>query len=462
MLTFAPLTSEQKTQIVGNAATSECLAALKSDHLGFETPYELTLFAECMTEVGQKPTRGALFDAYVRRRCAVTDKPAVVRRILSAVGDMMWRGRLVSSLSMVEVWRVGQRILAAESERSELLSVALSCGLLDARQGKCSFRHEMIERWFQAEALAQHNSPDTLARELALPRNRGLAEFLLSAESDETIVRRCLETLADSAVINDCLLGRYGDVPKGVAERDCGQLLSTASDSLEWTRFEFVGNDGLGGVVVSGAASWTEYQTALMNSIGERWRRDCSSTSASAWLVTQRRPVAGQSRTDQVLEGKLSLKELASVFASLFVFTGPDGKGPVPASTIFHAFRFSRWDAGRRSPRTGSTELLRDPWTRLPSELMFLCVLAKHPRVRHENLGDLLEAGWATGLYHLRLEMLELARSVSERVSGPGRDRIVSFLSSLDPKNLFLSTSLVDALLAYGEIPAPGYIRRSE
>jgi hypothetical protein len=457
-LTFQPLTPEEKTSIVRTVLGREPPEDLAAACLGFQSAFELNLLADCCTEVGLASSRAELFETYVRRRSDGADSPAVVRRILAAVAGQM-RRRLVSSLTMAEVWRIATNVLEVEGGRSELVSAALKCGLVDVRQGRCSFRHEMLELWFQAESLIRTTAADSIGKVLARPRNRALAEFVLAAEPDEEVVRQCLEGLAESSIVTESLLGRYGEVVQRVAHVACMRLLEAANSALASVRFELIGDQGWRLVHATGGPDWSKFDWAVMGAVGEAVARgqflDDYLRLVRATEETVRWAISHHSGGS----GELSLKEANAILASLFVMRRGDGQGALPASAIFHAIRFGRIKsagAAEEEMRRRLNSLVREPEWRLPGELYVITGLVKWLK---PDIGDalpaLVKAGWSSGLYHLRLEVLQLAQWCSDIITGPARDELVAFLSSLNPKNFGLSTSLVDALMAYDMVESP-------
>ena len=65
------------------------------------------------------------------------------------------------------------------------------------------------------------------------------------------------------------------------------------------------------------------------------------------------------------------------------------------------------------------------------------------------HLPKLLKLSWGTGLYHLRLEILQLVGGYADRMTAPLRDEIVEVLSELKTNNIFLNTQLIETSMAY-------------
>jgi len=53
------------------------------------------------------------------------------------------------------------------------------------------------------------------------------------------------------------------------------------------------------------------------------------------------------------------------------------------------------------------------------------------------------------------MEVLELAQSLASTVHGPAREELAEFISSLQTTNIFLGTTLVEVLMAYGLVTSP-------
>lgn len=68
---------------------------------------------------------------------------------------------------------------------------------------------------------------------------------------------------------------------------------------------------------------------------------------------------------------------------------------------------------------------------------------------------ELLRVCWKTGLYHLKIDVLQLVEWSSRVLQGSVRDEVEEVLRGLHSRNLFLSTAIVDALICYGLVESP-------
>jgi hypothetical protein len=190
---------------------------------------------------------------------------------------------------------VATTVLSDEDAHAQVLTEALNCGLLDCRQGRCSFRHELIERSLQAEAFVREQRPSAdVALALMMPRNRPLAEFVVALEPHPEAILRCLEALADPAVLTDCLRGRWGEVARDVAARESARVIQAAEQALVHTTVQLWGNGSWKSLVVTEGPVWSPYDRALMQAIGKMLPEGLFLDETSR-LIAARRKDAGQS-----------------------------------------------------------------------------------------------------------------------------------------------------------------------
>jgi hypothetical protein len=449
-LRFAPLNGDQKLAVLRSYAGDRVPADADSLCEAFHTPFELSLVADCLTDSGARDSRAALFDAYIGRRCEQTSNPALVRSILCAVADRM-RRRLLSSLPASDVRRVAATTLGHEGGRMHHLAEALACGLLDMRQGRCAFRHELLERSCQAEALVRECGPgEGLAKALILPRNRGLTEFVIGLETEPAAIRRYLEGVAEHSVLCHCLRGRYGEIAREVAIEDCSKLLQAAERALEGVDVQLVDSGPWKQLVLTGSPSWSGYDVAVMNAIG-------NVIPDGIFLNESLRLIA---HTDDLCQaalagkpgknGTLPLGEAAQLFAALYVWMHGDDRAFFPASAICRAGSDRERLSAEKPVTDAVLNVAATLESRTPGELLLLCNLlhSAGPDL-HPVLPRLIRKCWKTAIYHLRAAALQMAEWNAATVQGEARDEIKAVIGALHSRNALLSTRIVDAMLRY-------------
>jgi hypothetical protein len=368
--------------------------------------------------------------------------------ILCAFAEQM-RQRLTGTLPQADLRALAREVVRREGGRMRSLADALGSGLVEVRQGRCWFRHELLERAFQAEALAIvcPTSAD-IANELSRPRNRKLAEFVVGAAQDVASARACLAALADGSAVGECLRGRWGEAARDAVSFDCTSVLRKAERALDEVEVDLPESEESRALEVRGGPTWSAYELVLLQAIG-------AALPDGAFL---REAFALVRRTEETFRSLISIREgtpgtltpssLGNLFASLFVF-GSRGSA-VPGSVIYHA---SRLDSGH-GRRVVDRSML-DPWIDrlrelMPGELMLLCQLFSRLAGSARGLPDLVRRCWASGFYHLRLEGLELAERFARGLEGPVREAVANLVSSFTSRNLNLTSAITETLMAFG------------
>jgi hypothetical protein len=283
----------------------------------------------------------------------------------------------------------------------------------------------------------------------------GLTEFVVGLEAEQERMRRCLEAVADPQVLADCLRGCCGPAARDLVMEDCCRMLRGAERALEEVDVALTGSDGWKRLAVTGGPSWSAYDRALMQAVGRVLPVGLFFDEVLRLLALTdercRTALAAASST-----GALAPGDATHLFSALFVFTPGDASACLPASTVYHA---SRFHLGRRSGPTLRDAILRAAAsldTRTPGELLLLCEMLRFVEPELQPVVPrLLRRCWQTGIYHLRLDALQVAEWNGRILTGPAREAVQEFLGTVHPKNLGLSTALVETLLAYDMVQSP-------
>lgn len=141
----------------------------------FATPLQLSLAAQCASELGPHATPHELLDIYITRTCGVGWRRGGLR-------SLAWRMHtdVRLSLSAPDAARMLQRDLGLDSEQ---LGDVLDSPLTDLVAGRVTFRHERFAGFMAAEALLlSHPDAETLSKSqpaldgVAAPRRCRLGE----------------------------------------------------------------------------------------------------------------------------------------------------------------------------------------------------------------------------------------------------------------------------------------------
>ena len=193
----------------------------------FQTPYELSLAAECAAELKPPVTRAQLFDAFVRRSFAGLSSPAATRAALRQVALTMDE-RLTAALPVDEVWRCAERALAQQTAPHATIDNLFRCKLVRMHQSLLTFSHELVGRFLAGEALLLSGETPELVRELERPRHADLPELVLPLETRTAALRSVLTGLASTELYLKSLDGELGSLACEVATQKAHATLAAA------------------------------------------------------------------------------------------------------------------------------------------------------------------------------------------------------------------------------------------
>lgn len=452
-LTFADLSLDER-KAVFEAYSGDFHGDVASLVQPFKTPLELSLAGQCVSEsMADVPqmTKADLLEIYTRRLTVRTGEPLKVRELFMRMAESM-ADQLAYSLPLREIEQSASSISDHPSSSIDLLTSALRSNLLEVRHNRSSFRHEMFQTYFEAEAFFRHNSekqllPSTLAR----PRNRHLSDLVIPMITDETVVRNTLIALEDVETMVACLRGILGPLARNVAKHDAEQMLHACFvNAIEFgARIEVRDDETL--LIIDGRLPLTSYDKVLLSAVGSLLHEDIFLDEVLS-LIRRTDKNVGQIVKEWPPENR---KHRGQWFADLYVIQRP-GSEVWPTSLIATAWHNS-WNSQVLPPVLSKIEKMLDgSESPTPGELYVSClVLRRYKGDPPSHLPKLLMLSWGTGLYHLRLEVLQLVGGYADRATAPLRNEIVEVLSGFKTNNLFLNTQLVETSMAYDLIESP-------
>ncbi len=453
---FAPQTGEQRRavfQAYAPAGVGEDVWKLCD---AFRTPYELSLAAEVLAELPGRPHRASLLDVYVRRRCERTSHSILARQLLVALAQRMHE-HLKSSLTQLEMWQVTQPLCERYAAGPQLLAELLDSGLLEVRRGRCSFRHELLERFLQAEALLRaHPDGAELGQVLQRPRFRSLTPSVLGLVSEERVAQEVLRVLARSDLLESCLRGECGEASREAALAECRKALRAGFASLDrlQLRVETVQAHEEQTYQVIAGVSLPSHVDAALFAVGKSLHSGMFLEEAFA--LAQQTDEACQAALERVTGRQPTKALLHSLYFEHFV-ASPGGGRPVLPAALVHYGSSLFFGTTTASPLVSVlTSMVGTLAKRTPAELLLLCdLLLSHVAIVPQLVPELLRTCWATGLYHLRLEALRVAEMAGGVLTGDLREQVQVLLGSYQPRDALLSTAVVEAMLSYDMVQSP-------
>jgi hypothetical protein len=423
----------------------------------FTTPYELSIAAECASELHGRVTRGKLFSSFIRRQLSSTQRPATVRDAMRQLALSMDE-KLATWLPLDEVWRISEDHVARLSAPIGVVDEVLNCALIKTSQGQLSFAHELLGRFLLLEAL-RRDCPDpvSLAGQLRLPRHASLAQLAAETETAPARLFTLMTGLADPGTYAAALRGEAGHLAQRTAEDAAARLLASVTSGLTTTTFTIRGQFD---ATFTGGHELSEADCALLRTVGAlaidiRFIKEIAAL-LDATDEACRRSADLQERT----EGKKPSAS-ARVAAILHPFESNPPRPRTAASIILGAAQRA-WPIGRvarqRAGYHDLSGLLNGATPQSHGRMILLCY-----RLR---AADGLEAAalvprvlglcWASGAYHIKLDSLAMVSSFATTVRGHQLHlEIADALAELHTSNWGLSTMLTEALAAYGLIDSP-------
>ncbi|MFX0199614.1 MAG: NERD domain-containing protein [Candidatus Hodarchaeota archaeon] len=450
------LADSEKQEVLGayvqqpGANIKELLGALK-------TPLEITLAAQVTTELPSL-TKYELFNSYTRKCLERDGESSLAFRTLVKVAQIM-ADRLSTALPQSEFNRVSESFAESVHAQPDVLKNIQESGLVQIEQGYFTFSHEMIQRFFETEALLSlHASTAERAREMEKPRNYHLADFMLGAQADTETARTLLRSLAFHNLLLEGIKGHFGRHVESALLSDLSELFQKAHEELQKLDLLLKVEQELPELIVQPVTgvSWTPYEIALMDAIGRGFPEGLFLDEVLELLRRSER------KCFKVLESKeIPEKQRGAVrnglFRSLYVVMSGE---LLPISHILQAIRSATW--GRRfqklPPETESSlkTLFRDLEDQPLGVLLLLCQLIRYWKTSFVvELPRLLRLCWQTGIYNLRLEALYAVQDTEHQVKRSLRARLIHLVKSLDWEgNLGLSTTIFEVLARYNAFDA--------
>jgi len=433
----------------------------------FTTAFEISLAAESAEEIkGEFLTQTELFERYTRRCLSYFKDSVAVRQLLIALANKM-ANRMVKSLPLSEVERIGLPFSEINPNQVSIFNDALDSALLETREGRCNFRHELFQQFFEALAfLRAFSKPNTLAANLKLARYAHIQEFVIGLLEDEESLKECLLSISDEGLLRNSLLGYLGESAKNIVIRDAHGLIKKAIQDLENIGFQLVPvENAIPYFAFEGAAMWTQYEMALMKAIGQVIGTGLCLEEVF-YLVRKTDKVSHNQLLEK--EGFLKPSRLSVIFQQLYVWEFGGGVQTVlPATVIVVAFHneFFR-------PLQTEVNKLEKYCQRIeeltPGELYLLCLLLKpdNEKMVIDRVVDILlslgRVCWEKRIYNLQLEMLDVIGSYRRRLTGESLEKVKSMLSNFETNNIMLNTALIDISLPFGLIETPIGIKQAE
>jgi energy-coupling factor transporter ATP-binding protein EcfA2 len=454
------LAATDKTAVLESYGKPELLPLCEP----FSTAYELSIASECAAELSEGTTRATLIDAFVRKRLEATKLPADVRGVLRRLAVAM-NERLVTWLPVDVVRRIAEQLVVDQDAPSRVIDDALASSLTVNFQGRLSFSHELVGRFFVAEDLMLvHRSPAELAEQLKRPRHLDLPQLVVPLEPDGERLRSLAGSLGDAGLYIEAMKGSLGHLAARVVRSMALDVLRKVTEGLAGTTFTVEPEYRL---LVNGGCRLSQSDVALLSAVGVFTYHGEFLDEVIALLDATD---AACRRSCETAECEPTASYLvASVFAGL-------GRADEPGAAKIIVEHYGNLHQYRelQLPAPQSSEVCRrlapfvtgveaDSYGRL---LLLCSLLGNEPSVEAADLAiDVMQLAWGEGAYHLQLSVLLMIQNFAATAKGSAlQGQIGAALDRLDTADVHpvIGSQLLETMDSFGMVTSdlePGDVR---
>lgn len=412
----------------------------------FRIPFELSIAAQCESELDERASVTELHAAYIRRFAPTEHLRAGLRLLASCLHE-----RLRTSLPLLEVDSIFDA--SGPSLPPGLIDDVLACPLLSVEGQRVRFRHELIGQYFAAADLV-HAAKDSraLGALLGVPANRSLAETALGIAGDPHRVWDAIEVLADAELVFSALTNGHGADVAELAIRETRDVLeraiaATAAEAATLqTDSNFIGRWAT-------ERQWTKWEQALLVAAGWGLTRGLFVDEVCELIDRTDKICRAEARR---LHGDGDRTPISHVVGATYapVAARTDGHD-LAASYVVRAFLETRsgGNSARKCRASGLARRFVAGAGALSWGRFCLAVDAVNSGEASDQalFASVLRRAWDAGGYHLQHGALEAAYLFGDS-DEPYRSEILNVLQTLKPKHPFLAVGHLEARARFGDV----------
>ncbi|MFD2904657.1 SMEK domain-containing protein [Sphingobacterium anhuiense] len=164
--------------------------------------------------------------------------------------------------------RVVENILLENSITSQILDECFKSGILEERNRKLSFGHEMFFNFFVAESVIRfsNNSKDIITA-INEPKNNDKKILIIGAMDDESQIIELLKFIEDQNIFDQLVNGDGGDFCQLWVQNQIIEILPKLSQELERSEFCFSEELEIFEIKSDSLNDWTKKELALIMAI---------------------------------------------------------------------------------------------------------------------------------------------------------------------------------------------------
>lgn len=426
----------------------------------FSNAYDISLAGKCHKDAGKSLTRYSLYKRYCAR---VLPKDAY-----SAL-TLFFRDCAAAMDAEVRYWlpkehfdRLAKGFVKQSSLSFDLLGELSRCRLIKLDENGFEFEHDLLRDYFLSDYLVRKfDRLDTLAEQLARPKYTSLVDVVLARKTDENEIKTILRSAATMDVLSLGFRGYLGKPVQQVIDNDCQMLLDRALEDVPNLRVVYnkpkdQERPTLFTLTIVGNRPWTTYDLLLTELAAQNL--DATPLQNKVLTLLDRtedslHAIVVEDCRRENMNSKPVWSELVRIYGLL---QHPSMTVPLFMLLLFlrHSFMFP----GRRSLDAAfRNALLMRIDRELPSAFSLLLLLesvSTGPRDIDFTI-KLLLAGWNSRLPVLRMEAVQMIHDQAHwiREGHPdGAKAIGDYLEQMQSKDLFLGSTIAEALAIYGRL----------
>ena len=410
--------------------------------------FEASLIGQLSTEITMEMSRYGIFDIYVRKLLGVNAQEGI--KILTQIGGYL-SDNITFSLSIREFDRLIEKALLSANISRELFNSAL----LEQLGDRASFRHELYLCVFAAEAVVRSCNGDVekILKAISSPKYVNSKTLIVGAIDNTNVLGRVLSGIADEAIVVSCIEGKCGGYACEWAKNKCKNILKNIAEEAQSVEFKVDKNSLYSiGVNKSSLKQWSHQDQAFINALPKLIHRGSflEEIFEIVALMDANLDASFKRLMDEAREKNIALR------SGLFSIGLDDQNSAIAISKVV------AWIELQGFSKRGCREETIASWISNKLSVneitngQLLMLLKLNHFIRDQEpfasyLSDLIKTRWRYAPYHLRLKLLDTARSC-RNYTVEEKSRIIDALENLDVKNIFISTLIVDALKSLGAI----------
>jgi hypothetical protein len=445
-MTLQPLDGDERTALLRSYGAEQLVAGD-----AFASSLDLALVAQCASDLPPAASRADLFDAYVRRVCPAEATRAALRELAARMDD-----ELKLALPTTEALGAVRR---SETADPSLIDEVVASPLLAIGQGRVAFRHESFGRFLTAEQrVTEAEDVNSLAKRLKRSHSKDLVEYAVGLCADGDDRAKLLIALADAEMLAKAARGEFGPATAHLTRQRIVRTILDEASAVSHASLEINETESYFSVWRQSSPR-SEQDQACLSAAALCLPNNLFIAEAAALLDVTDERCAREMRQLQEAGNTSAISTIVSATYSGLTHAGSAALLELGASVIFRTgeiARVQRYQSDYGTDATATRMLtctaLTPRWGRL------LCALQL---VNHDAdadlraLPELLADAWRAQGYHLRLHALQTVAGLAGLLEGDARARILEILRGLDASShIFLSSALIEALSAYGDIEA--------